>query len=65
MVSGVRTLNCGGPGMASKLARNMLERCIYAACFAQMPNLPTKRAGGGPGGAFRGGSGGADPPGRH
>eukprot|EP00969_Alexandrium_andersonii_P367894 15471683-Alexandrium_andersonii.AAC.1 len=50
--------------MASKLAPEAPEGCVLHRFFAQMPNLPTKRAGGHAGGASPGGAGGGGAPSR-
>eukprot|EP00969_Alexandrium_andersonii_P182531 8064957-Alexandrium_andersonii.AAC.1 len=52
---GARSLNCAGPGTATKLIPDALK---------QTSNLPTKRAGGSAGGASQGGPGRLSPPGK-
>eukprot|EP00969_Alexandrium_andersonii_P236021 10420366-Alexandrium_andersonii.AAC.1 len=55
MASGVQSLNCAGPGTASRLPPTPQNSPVVgsAPCSVQISNLPAKkRAGGHAGGAF-------------
>eukprot|EP00969_Alexandrium_andersonii_P168966 7467935-Alexandrium_andersonii.AAC.1 len=56
------TLELRGPRHFIEIGPRSSRDMRFAPLFAQMPNLPTKRAGGRAGGASRGGPEGRSPP---